>query len=232
MALQTTNQQLLDCEINTQLAGSTLVAVFIYQEKIYCFNVGDSRAILLKQIKTNFCKEEDNDVKKLPQLSHKHPHQLFEWTVYPLSDDQKPERPDEKQRIIKSGGRVFAQTNQQGEELGPPRVWMKDVLMPGLAMTRSFGDKAGIKAGTNAEPELLEHTIEGTDKMIVIASDGVWQYLQNEEVMRAVAPGCMKQDLTISGETLLKKSVEMWTKMNFARDDITFIVLKIGQPQK
>jgi len=27
---------------------------------------------------------------------------------------------------------------------------MKDVMMPGLAMTRSFGDKAGIKAGTNA----------------------------------------------------------------------------------
>jgi len=26
---------------------------------------------------------------------------------------------------------------------------MKDVQMPGLAMTRSFGDKAGIKAGTN-----------------------------------------------------------------------------------
>lgn len=28
---------------------------------------------------------------------------------------------------------------------------MKDIQMPGLAMTRSFGDKAGIKAGTNGE---------------------------------------------------------------------------------
>jgi len=26
---------------------------------------------------------------------------------------------------------------------------MKDIQMPGLAMTRSFGDKAGIRAGTN-----------------------------------------------------------------------------------
>jgi len=26
---------------------------------------------------------------------------------------------------------------------------MKDIQMPGLAMTRSFGDKAGIKAGTH-----------------------------------------------------------------------------------
>jgi serine/threonine protein phosphatase PrpC len=78
------------------------------------------------------------------------------------------------QRIIKSGGRVFAQTNEEGEELGPPRVWMKDVMMPGLAMTRSMGDKAGIKAGTNAEPEMMEHIIESCDKFIVIASDGVW----------------------------------------------------------
>lgn len=51
---------------------------------------------------------------------------------------------------------------------------MKDVMMPGLAMTRSMGDKAGIKAGTNAEPEMMEHIIEGCDKLIVIASDGVW----------------------------------------------------------
>jgi serine/threonine protein phosphatase PrpC len=54
---------------------------------------------------------------------------------------------------------------------------MKDVMMPGLAMTRSFGDKAGIKSGTNAEPELIEHDIEGCDKVMVVASDGVWEYL-------------------------------------------------------
>lgn len=28
---------------------------------------------------------------------------------------------------------------------------MKDLMMPGLAMTRSFGDKAGLKAGTSGE---------------------------------------------------------------------------------
>jgi hypothetical protein len=29
---------------------------------------------------------------------------------------------------------------------------MKDLQMPGLAMTRSFGDKAGLKSGTNGIP--------------------------------------------------------------------------------
>lgn len=51
---------------------------------------------------------------------------------------------------------------------------MKDVQMPGLAMTRSFGDKAGIKAGTHGEPELFTHKITSEDKFIIVASDGVW----------------------------------------------------------
>jgi hypothetical protein len=32
---------------------------------------------------------------------------------------------------------------------------MKDIQMPGLAMTRSFGDKAGLRAGTSGEPEIM-----------------------------------------------------------------------------
>lgn len=46
MALQKTNDDLLNSEINTELSGSTVVAIFIHEEKIYSFNVGDSRAIL------------------------------------------------------------------------------------------------------------------------------------------------------------------------------------------
>jgi serine/threonine protein phosphatase PrpC len=45
-AFETTNKDLLDSSINTDLSGSTVVAVFIYCGKIYCFNVGDSRAVL------------------------------------------------------------------------------------------------------------------------------------------------------------------------------------------
>ena len=33
-----------------------------------------------------------------------------------------------------------------------------------------------------AEPEIFEFTITKADKMIVIASDGVWEFLSNEEV--------------------------------------------------
>lgn len=68
--------------------------------------------------------------------------------------------------------------------------------------------------------------------MLVIASDGVWEYLENDEVMKAILPGFLKEDLQISAQTLLKKSVDTWTKMNYARDDITFIIVKLGLPEK
>lgn len=68
--------------------------------------------------------------------------------------------------------------------------------------------------------------------MLVIASDGVWEYMENDEVLKAVVPGYLKEDIQISGESLLKRSVDMWSKMNFARDDITFIIVKIGLPEK
>jgi serine/threonine protein phosphatase PrpC len=54
---------------------------------------------------------------------------------------------------------------------------MKDVMMPGLAMTRSFGDKAGLKAGTTGEPEILEFDLTEEDKCMIVASDGIWEYL-------------------------------------------------------
>lgn len=107
------------------MSGSTAIAVFIQNETVYAFNVGDSRAILVSQ--------------KSPK----------EWGLKALSNDQKPSREDEKQRILKFGGRVEAQKNERGQPVGPLRVWIKDIQLPGLAMTRSFGDKAGIKAGTH-----------------------------------------------------------------------------------
>ena len=39
-----------------------------------------------------------------------------------------------------------------GHHLGPMRVWLSKIDIPGLAMTRSFGDKVGAQAGVIADP--------------------------------------------------------------------------------
>ena len=53
---------------------------------------------------------------------------------------------------------------------------------PGLAMSRSIGDKAGREIGVISEPEIFEMLIQEEDKFIIIASDGVWEFLTNAEV--------------------------------------------------
>jgi serine/threonine protein phosphatase PrpC len=55
-------------------------------------------------------------------------------------------------------------------------------------MSRSFGDHCAAQVGCVAEPEVLEMNLSETDKFIVIASDGVWEFLSNDEVVRIVEP--------------------------------------------
>ena len=50
-------------------------------------------------------------------------------------------------------------------------------MSPGCAFTRSIGDQVGESVGVFAEPELLKKQLVGTDKFIIVASDGVWEFM-------------------------------------------------------
>ena len=49
-------------------------------------------------------------------------------------------------------------------------------------MTRSLGDKVGAKIGVCCVPEVFNYEIKEEDKVFVIASDGLWEYVTNQEV--------------------------------------------------
>ena len=63
--------------------------------------------------------------------------------------------------------------------MGPERVWLKNEDIPGLAMSRSFGDQVACRVGVNAVPEISELRMNSLDKVIILASDGVWEFLEN-----------------------------------------------------
>lgn len=69
-----------------------------------------------------------------------------------ITRDHKPDEPDEAARILEAGGRIDSFKDENGEHLGPLRVWQKDQDIPGLAMTRAMGDGAGAVAGVISEP--------------------------------------------------------------------------------
>lgn len=117
--------------MDIRFSGSTCVTVLTMGQKLFCSNVGDSRGIIVK--------------KKPGDLTGK-------FTAQAISRDQKPCQADEAARIIKYGGRIDSFRDPENNPIGPLRVWLKTEDIPGLAMTRSFGDEVASRVGVTAEP--------------------------------------------------------------------------------
>jgi len=63
------------------------------------------------------------------------------------------------------------------------------------------------------------------DKFIVIASDGVWEFIQNEEIVNIVAPFWHANNPEGACEKIVKESVAHWKKEDEVIDDITCIAI-------
>lgn len=124
--------------VDTTFSGSTCVTVIYTPEKLICANVGDSRAVLGRQVNGGI----------LIKLN-------IEWISHNLSRDHKPDEKDESARIKKNGGRIEPFRDEDNEFIGPARVWLKDEDIPGLAMSRSFGDRVAASVGVIAEPGII-----------------------------------------------------------------------------
>lgn len=103
-----------------------------------------------------------------------------------LTSDHKPDRPDEKARIEKAGGFV-------GTFAGIPRVFsaagaglaVQSELATFLAVSRAFGDRSlkTPSALVSCEPEIHRYKLEPDDVFILMACDGVWDVLGDEEAV-------------------------------------------------
>ncbi len=187
-------------KFDVSLSGSTCVFVLQLGEHIICANIGDSRAILIY---------EENGQNKIFELSH----------------DSKPDVPEERRRIELIGGVVDQIKDENGERTGPYRVYMKNSELPGLAMSRSFGDKKAKSCGVIPYPDIIEYNLKGNIKYMVICSDGVWEFLSNEEVMDIGDKYFYQNDINEFCSQLLKRSTEIWEKEECYMDDITIVVV-------
>lgn len=80
----------------------------------------------------------------------------------PLTEDHKPDRPAELERITAAGGRVTRlATDRFGNPAGPFRVFVPHAWSPGLALSRAFGDTCasfeGLVAGWGLLPGVESH---------------------------------------------------------------------------
>lgn len=145
--------------------------------------MGDSRAVLgsLKSKEDVESMPPQDDQYQLIKCVQDDTSGKSKWTATSLSIDHKPDRKDEHERILKSEGRVDTFRDDDGHSVGPARVWLKDQQVPGLAMSRSLGDYVASTVGVISEPEFFEIELKESDKFIVLASDGVWEFISNED---------------------------------------------------
>ena len=198
------NEKLISNEsINSIFSGTTCVSVIYTPIKLICANIGDSRAVLGKY---------DKNFKK--------------WIAVNLSRDHKPTEEDEARRIYKKGGRIKPFIDEEtGEEVGPQRVWVKDDEVPGLAMTRSFGDRVAAIAGTICLPEIKEYNFSEGDKFLILASDGVWEFIQSEECINIIGKFYLNNNIEGCCEFLYNESKKRWIKEEEVVDDITMLLV-------
>lgn len=211
--------------IDDSLSGTTAISAYIHgkRNRISIANVGDSRAVLGQEVTVQGAKS----LKALP-----------------LSRDQTPYRKDERKRCRQTGARILSLDQLEGlepipdEESGsegdlvlgeeldeggdPPRIWSPNGDYPGTAFTRSVGDAMAEELGVFAEPELLTRELHPSDKIIVLASDGVFEFLTNQSVIDICAKFA---DPLEACRAVVAESYELWLQYELRTDDITIICM-------
>ena len=107
--------------------------------------------------------------------------------------------------------------------MGPFRVWMKNLWVPGLSMSRSLGDSIAHRVGVTPEPEIRTHEVVENDRFIVVATDGIWEFVSNEEAVAIVAACDAPEE---AATTLAREAFKRWKQRNDGEiiDDITVLV--------
>ncbi|KAG7605731.1 putative protein phosphatase 2C 75 [Arabidopsis thaliana] len=131
------------------ISGSTAVTAVLTHDHIIVANTGDSRAVLCRN-----------------------------GMAIPLSNDHKPDRPDERARIEAAGGRVLVVDGARVEGI--------------LATSRAIGDRY-LKPMVAWEPEVTFMRRESGDECLVLASDGLWDVLSSQ-LACDIARFCLREE--------------------------------------
>ena len=200
--IDTNNSLVTQTKIDCSLSGTTCTSLIITLDKIICANIGNTRAILAKF--ENGC-----------------------YNTVNLSRDHKPTESDEIKRILAEGGMIKQLYDKNKKEFyGPERIWLKNSDIPGLSMSRSFGDNLAHTVGVNNIPEIRTFDYTGGEKFIVIASDSIWQYIDSDECVRIIKDYYEKNmDAVGALNSLVTEAIKRWKKQENKIEDITAVVI-------
>lgn len=187
-----------------QTVGTTALSITVHGNpkmqsplRLVVANCGDSRAILCR-----------------------------EGNAIQLTEDHKPDRPDERKRIERLGGavleirgswRVVASTNPTARNKAQRREYQ------GLAMSRSLGDLY-FKQPTPLSiptPEVNVLTLTPKDSYVVLATDGILDVMSNQEICDTANPHWADPDEAA-------KAIVRAAYQKGSEDNLTALVVQFG----
>jgi len=187
-------------KLNFDGSGSTCSILMLEEQTIHVAWVGDSRIMLSSW--------------------NRHNSRLVQ-----ISGDHNPGLPEEKARIESNG-------DPPGEvrEVGPGdhRVFIKGETFPGLAMSRAMGDFACCSRGVTQEPSYYTIPMQpGDEYYAVIASDGMWEFLEGEQTTSLSAKKLRLKGPCETIKFLVEASRKRWKHVEGDYcDDISGIVVQ------
>jgi len=167
-----------------QASGSTVTAILRQAKSpvVWVANLGDSRTVLVK------------------------PNGTIAFSTL----DHNPKNPTESKRVQECGCELTTTDAEDGEVLHKIVAKGMRGSMPELGFTRSLGDLLYKKYGVIAVPEIfrLEKELGDMTGHFILATDGVWEFLENDEAAN-IAAGC-DYEPSSTMEKLLKTSKQKW----------------------
>ncbi|KAK7233904.1 protein serine/threonine phosphatase [Aureococcus anophagefferens] len=236
--------------LDRQSSGTTCVGAMLVGDDLWVASTGDAK-IVLGQVKEgdppvdledNAKNEElpsprtgEDPPKNAPgrrrstatEVSEKCALQAVQVTV-----EHKITDATEIQRIEEAGGVV-----EPAPGYACDRIWFDESFSgPGLQPTRTLGDHAAKKIGVIATPDVSHVKLTASDKFIILASDGVWEYVSNRQAVRFVEASLrLNVNEPLRAEMAAKYLVNIATKYwinegGGYQDDISATVVVLDPP--
>ena len=156
-----------------------------------------------------------------------------------LSKTHRPNDVEEKQRIENLGGSVYIKDN------GVARIfWQGTTLtsktLPRPNLSRSLGDLWSCTGNReyimSPVPHTFTHFVTDNDLFYVIASDGVWDVMEPQEVVEIIYSICRgpttrsdmankKRLISTALQTVVHLAYNAWHKKHYLADNISCIII-------
>ena len=234
--------------VDIDVSGCTANAVMVLGNSVVCANCGDSRSVLVSSAPPKSSAKGGDAAELPPRDPTGNPH-LGTVKVTALSHDHKPSRSDERARISRTPAQIISESmllpGGNSDKLYVCRQEGNSIKY-GVLFTRSIGDlDSHTHLGLTAEAEMKTATLRaGVDRFMVLATDGVWDFMSNKEAAKHAARTMAlqwkaafggegvqggyttDQDAQAAAAALVDTATQRWAATGTGRqDDITAVVV-------